>query len=48
MSVEWHLYALSSVAGIHAERLRLKLAVQENFADLRLEPQNNGPGDPAA
>ncbi len=34
MPVEWHLYALSSVAGIHAEGLRLRLAVQENSADL--------------
>ena len=34
MPVEWHLYALSSVAGIHAEGLRLRLAVQENSTDL--------------
>ena len=34
MPVEQHLYALSSVAGIHAEGLRLRLAVQENSADL--------------
>ena len=34
MPVEQHLYALSSVAGIHAEGLRLRLAVQDNSADL--------------
>ena len=34
MPVEQHLFALSSVAGIHAEGLRLRLAVQENSADL--------------
>ena len=34
MPIEQHLFALSSVAGIHAEGLRLRLAVQENSADL--------------
>ncbi len=34
LPVELHLYALSSVAGIHVDGLRLKLAVQENPADL--------------
>ena len=32
--IEQHLFALSSVAGIHAEGLRLRLAVQENSPDL--------------
>ena len=32
--IEQHLFALSSAAGIHAEDLRLRLAVQEASADL--------------
>ena len=34
MPIEQHLFTLSSVVGIHAEGLRLRLAVQENSPDL--------------